>query len=200
MIKTTKDKSKQSSPIKATAGGSYDPDDSRVYSTTVKMPSKLVNLIATICLDPSNPVPGFQFEDKNVNGVTYSYYIDKIMYPEQVKYDIIDRATFHDADDANIKKRKVPVHECYERQEVEPDYIPKGYPEYNPVEQLFGWLKQYLRTNAETFIGEGIWTKVKIKQALEQAKGEVTHDMVKGWYRNSFSHMHPEKPVPKYLQ
>jgi transposase len=198
-VKSTRTRSQLSAPIHKTAGESYNENESRVYGINVKMPSKLVNLIATICLDPINPVPGFQFEDKNVDGVTFSYYIDNMNYPAMVQYDLIDGATFHSADAINIKKRKVPVIECYETQEVIPDYVPKGYPEYNPVEQLFDWLKQYLRTNAKQYINNGIWTKEKIIIALQEARTKVTHEMVKGWYRNSFSHMHPGKRVPKYL-
>jgi transposase len=74
-----------------------------------------------------------------------------MVYPESISYDIIDSAPFHKANSANIKKGKVSIEECYENQEVTLDFVPRGYPEYNPMEQLFKWLKQWLRKNAKKY-------------------------------------------------
>jgi transposase len=154
------------------------------------MPSKLINLVATICLDPAQPVIGFAFEDQNVNALTFSHYIDNIRFLEMVNYDLIDRASIHRAV-SNDKINRISIIEIYENKGVTPDFIPTGYPEFNPIEQLFGWLKQYLRKHAFHFVGNNKWTKEKMIQALLEAKKEVSHKMVKRWYRNSYSYMHP---------
>ena len=158
-----------------------------------------MNLIASISLIPDRPIIGWEYSDDYVDGVIFSHYIDNMNYPLSVTHDIIDGASFHKASGSNEKRKKIAVPECYENQGVIEDFVPKGYPEYNPVEQLFGWLKGYLRTNALKW-NNGIWTKESIRVALDEAKSKVTHEMVKGWYRNTFSHMHPDKLVPLYLK
>ncbi len=62
-IKKTKKIDKKSSLKRKTAGGSYNDISSRVHKINVKMPSKLINLVVTICLDPAQPVIGFAFKD-----------------------------------------------------------------------------------------------------------------------------------------
>jgi transposase len=189
-IKKTKKINKKSSPKRKTAGSSHNDTSSRVHGTNVKMPSKLINLVAIICLDLAQPVIGFAFEDQNVNALTFSHYIDNIRFPEIVNYDLIDRASIYHVV-SNDKINRIGIMEIYKNKGVTSNFIPTGYPEFNSVEQLFGWLKQYLRKHAFCFVGNDKWTTEKMIQALLEAKKEVSHKMVKGWYRNSYSHMHP---------
>ncbi len=81
-----------------------------------------------------------------------------------------------------------------------PDYVPRGYPEYNPVEQLFGWLKGYLKKKCLKYNKGSGWEIEDMKRVLLRGRDKVTHEMVKGWYRNSFEHMHPGQLIPRYLQ
>lgn len=198
-IKTKKSTNKNMPGIRKTAGGSYTDRSSVIHLVKVKNPSKKLNLIATICLDPDNPVPGFYFSEAYVDGVIFSHYIDKLRFPRLVKYDMIDGASYHKAKDSNIRRKKVPVEECYENKEIIPDFVPHGYPEFNPIEQLFGWLKQYLRNQSIHYVRDGKWDYEDMKKVLLEAKAKVTHGMVKAWYRNSFRYVHPGALLPKYL-
>jgi transposase len=198
-IKKTKKINKKSSPKCKTAGGSHNDTSSKVHRTNVKILSKLINLVAIICLDLAQPVIGFAFEDQNVNALTFSHYIDNIRFSEMVNYDLIDRAFIHRAV-SNDKINCISIMEIYKNKGVTPDFIPTGYPKFNPIEQLFGWLKQYLRKHASRFVGNNKWTKEKMIQALFEAKKEVSHKMVKGWYKNSYSHIHPDQVIPAYLR
>lgn len=200
VIKITKEQNKNLPSIRKVSGGSYSTDSSKIFGMQQKHASWKDNLIATISLDPQHPVIGFQFSEEYVNGVIFSHYVDSLRFPEMVTHDLMDKASFHVASASNQRKNKISVSEIYENKGVEMDFVPRGYPEYNPIEQLFGWLKQYLRKVAPQYHnGEG-WTRDEMRRVLEEAKGKVTHEMVKSWYRNCFKHMHPGQLIPQYLR
>ncbi|KAL0481287.1 hypothetical protein AKO1_002731 [Acrasis kona] len=121
-------------------------------------------------------------------------------YPEGITHDLVDKASFHIANRANTRHGGVGVLECYENQEVTPDFVPCGYPEYNPVEQLFGWLKAYMKKKVNEYHDGSGWSREQMREVLLEAKSKVTYELVKGWYRNSFEHMHPGKMIPLYLR
>lgn len=199
-IKITREYKKDRPPIRKSSGGSYYKSESKVYGVAQKHAAWKINLIATICLDPDNPVPGFEFSDEYVNGVIFSHYVDGLDWSSIVTHDLMDKASFHVSRKGNEKKGKIAVPDIYENKDIEMDFVPRGYPEFNPIEQLFGWLKQYLKKQAISYhSGEG-WTKEVMKQVLCEAKDLVTHELVKSWYRNSFQHMHPGQLIPNYLQ
>jgi hypothetical protein len=57
-----------------------------------------------------------------------------MIYSESISYYIIDLIPFHKVNDTNIKKSKVSVKKYYKNQKITPDFVPRGYLKYNPVE------------------------------------------------------------------
>ena len=152
-------------------------------------------------MDPSNPVPGFEVHDENINGARFSEYITDRELPDLVTHDLIDRASIHNARYSCLSTGKMTVEEAYEHCGIIPDKIPTATPQFNPVEQLFSYLQKYVERRAIDLNKNGAgWSKDDLVDILYEARETVIDELVKSWYRNSYGLMFPEKAIPKFLR
>ena len=76
----------------------------------------------------------------------------------------------------------------------------QNYPEMNPVEQAFNYLKQYVHTQAIKLQLKDGWKENQLKLAIEEGIKTITHERVKSWYRGSYIFMYPRLKIPKYMK
>jgi transposase len=185
--------------IRQVAGGSYKANRSRAYGKTQKHASFKFNIILTISLDPDIPIVAYQIQDEYFNSEHFTSFIVKINAPPNHTHDLIDRASFHRSSTL-VGNQVITPKEAYDYENITRDWIPTGWPQYNPVEQAFGWIKQFCENRAPRFHnGEG-WNKNHLKYVVKLAINNITHNLVKGWYRNSYQHMYPHLQIPVYLR
>ena len=106
-----------------------------------------INLILSISLNPDYPVACYSIQKEYWNQDAFATYVNNRQHPNGMKYDVIDRASFHRAGKVKNIRSRMTVAEGYENNDIKPLYIPTGYPEMNPVEQAFKgvfllWLTQ----------------------------------------------------------
>ena len=63
-----------------------------------------MHLIATIFLDPTNPVPGWHISKDYTDGSKFAKFVMDRELPNHIKFDIIDRHGSHKAGKANIDR------------------------------------------------------------------------------------------------
>ena len=101
---------------------------------------------------------------------------------------------------ANVKRGDIPVLEIYKLKNVKIDFIPAGNPQLNPVELLFSYLKGYIADKSLLYNKGGGWTREDLLKVMNEAKGSITYDMVKGWYKRTFTELYPNRKIPIYLR
>lgn len=199
-VKITKISSAELKKRREISGGSYQDKSSVIYDTTEKHHSFRLNLVATICLNPATPVVFYKLDCEYTNGDVFAQYVLDRDLPPHITHDFIDRASVHRSVKANNKHGQMPVPEAYSIQHLKEDFIPTGYPELNPIEQLFAWLRKKLEEEAPKYVENGSWTESKMIEIIEQLLCKVDYELVKGFYRNSFQQAFPDHKIPKYMQ
>lgn len=185
--------------IRRVAGGSYKSNQSRAYGRIQKHASFKFNLVLTISLNRDHPVVGYYIQDEYFNSEHYTSFILNRRVVHGQLYDLIDRASFHRSDTLR-ENQVVTVGEAYAYDNITRDYIPTGYPQYNPVEQAFGWIKQFCEDRAPRYHNGAGWTRNRLIYVVKLAIRSITHNLVKSWYANSYKHMFPEHQLPAYLR
>ena len=118
-----------------------------------------LNLMLTISLDPEFPVVDFDIREENWNSDMFTQYIANRKLLDLVKYDLIDRVSFHKLSYISKTKHEMSIEDAYKIHEVEVDYIPTGYPKFNAVEQTFNYLKTYVKSKRHELNITGNWSK-----------------------------------------
>lgn len=181
------------------SGGSYRRNRSRALGRMQKHSSFKFNLILTISLDENKPVVAYNIDDRYYNSDMFTEFIFNRNNPPNMNFDLVDKASFHRSHVVHETMGITPL-EAFEYNNVIPDWIPTGWPEYNPVEQAFGWIKQYCRSQAKLYHNGRGWNKNTLKMVVREAIGNISHKLVKGWYHNSYSYMYPNHVIPTYLR
>ncbi len=184
---------------KKNAGKSYRNNSSRVYGKSKKHSQFTLHLIATICLDPTNPVPGWHISKNYTNGSKFVQFIIERELPEHIQFDIIDRHGAHKAGKANIDRGDPTVIEAYNCQGIYPDFIPAGMPQLNPVELCFAYVTKYLRDESPKYNSGAGWTEKNMIKVLNECRKSITFNMVQSWYIRTFNEMFPKRELPTYL-
>jgi transposase len=182
------------------AGGSYRSDQSRVFAKQLKHSKFTLHVIATICLDPTNPVPMFKINTENTNGVKFGEYVEERELPKHIKFDIIDRHSAHKCVKANEQKDELSIKDQYKLKGIIQDFTPGGTPEMNEIELFFAYLNKYIEDRASKFNDGSGWTQKNLTKILYEAKDSVTFRMVQGWYAKCWSYMYPKRQLPIYLR
>ena len=185
---------------KISHGKSYRNNKSRCNGTVKKHANFRLHVIATICLDPFNPVPAFQVSTEYTNGSVYSNFILNRELPQTIKFDIIDRHGAHKSTTANERRGDMSVVETYQNVGILPSFIPAGMPQLNPIEILFAFLTKELESEAPKYNRGGGWSKEDIVKVLNEAREKVTFEMVQSWYSRTYTEMYPYKRPPIYLR
>jgi transposase len=182
------------------AGGSYRSDQSRVFAKQLKHSKFTLHVIATICLDPTNPVPAFQINTENTDGVKFGEYVEERTLPDFIKFDILDRHSSHKCVKANEQRDELSIQDQYKLKGLIQDFTPGGTPEMNAIELFFAYLNKYIEDRASTFNDGSGWTQESLIEILHEAKASVTFRMVQGWYAKCWSYMYPKRQLPLYLR
>lgn len=181
------------------AGSSYRKEDTRVIIIAPKRAPFKLNLVLTLSLNPSKPVIAYKLQDEYFNGVNYSRYIKERRVPIGLTHDLLDRASVHRAKKSCSKQNEQTVAESYAKHNIKQDFVPTGYPEFNPIEQCFNYMKSMLKKKSIEFNKGNGWAKLDLIKAVKDTLLSVSHSLVKSWYRNTFKHMYPTCKVPNYL-
>lgn len=181
------------------AGGSYKKEDTRVIVVAPKRAKFKLNLVLTLSLDHEFPVVDYKLQDEYFDGANYSRYIKQRKVPEGLTHDLLDRASVHRAKISCTKKNEQAVAQSYMQHNVQPDFVPTGYPEFNPIEQCFNYLKARLKDMSLMYCKGNGWLKKDLENAVQVVISGISQSLVKSWYRNTFQHMYPKCKVPNYL-
>lgn len=118
-----------------TAGGSYKSNCSRLYGITSKHTNFKFNPILTISLHARYPVVHYEIHDQYINGGSYAEFIYNRRDVSGVKYDIIDKASFHyslqPAGNACSS-----VTDAYTEMQINKDFVPTGFHCYDHKQNL----------------------------------------------------------------
>ena len=185
--------------MKKLAGGSYRNNSSRAKVWAPKVAKFKTNLILTISTHPHIPVIGYKIDRQYWNSQRFADYIAERYVPEHTVGDLIDRASFHRKKKDNTSSTSLTVDEAYYINGIKAIYIPTGYPEYNPIEQAFNYLKTFVKTKREKLRLKSDWSEEQLTSAITEAIKSITHKHVLSWYRNSWCHMFPNLIPPNYL-
>ncbi len=189
-------RSKNNKNRRKISGGSYRDNRSRVYGFKPKHSPFSLHLIATIALDHRKPVVHYWLSKIYTNSVRFSSFVKERKLPDWITHDIIDRASIHNTKKV-LKALGLPTtEEVYKSVEVERLFIPSGYPEFNPSEQLFGYIKSRLNQVAPNYNLKNGWKLDDLQREIINAIKSVTYEHVLGWYRHSWSAMFPKKAYP----
>ena len=162
---------------KSLAGSSYTDESSRALIKAPKKRSEKVNLMLTISLNQDCPVVDYEILDCTYNKQMFIQYINNRTVYYGMDYDIIDRASFYILKNGEIGGIDMTLSDTFENQDVTPLYLPTGYPEFNPVEQAFSYLKRYVATaRVRQNIVRG-WTKDELTNVIVQGLSTITHNM-----------------------
>jgi transposase len=156
--------------------------------------------IFTIQHNLKNPVPAFTVSENYTNGSVFEEFISNRNLGDHVKYYIIDRHGSHKAVQININRGTILVWEAYQECDIEEDFTSAGMSTFNPIELLFAYLGAYIANEAPEYNKDSGWTKENLKKILIEGKDSVTFDMVKGWYRRTFTEMFSDREYPVYLR
>ena len=109
---------------------------------------------------------GFTFEG-SMNEEKFLYFIEEYLVPilRPGHIVLLDNLTCHYAED---------VQEAIVRTGATVEYIPRYSPEFNPIEECWSKVKNFLRKAAA-------WTKEELYQAISEAFESVTPDDALGW-------------------
>lgn len=199
-IKVTRICDKKRALQRTLAGGSYQDRSSLVYDMTEKHHSFRLNLVVTICIDEKRSVVAYKLDEEYANGGVFSEFVLNRNLPAHITHDLLDRATVHRSVAANEKRKQIPVPEVYQMLEIKEDWVPVGYPEMNPVEQLFSWIRKRLEAVAPQYNKTGCWDKEQMTKEIVKALQEVDINLVKSFYRASFIQTFPGYKIPSYLK
>ena len=184
---------------KTLAGGSYTNEQSRVNIRVPKQKMGKLNLILTISLNPACPVVGYSIEKAYWTKAMFIRYVNNREIHESQNYDLIDCASIHMMSQNDLKRDIMTVDDAFSNTGVTPIHIPTGYPEFNPIEQSFNYLKQYVsRARLHRNLYRG-WKEQELKDVIIEGITTITHNMVKSWYRGSFCYMFPGSEIPEFL-
>lgn len=167
---------------KKLAGSSYTNESSRAYIMMPKRKMGKINLMLSISLNPDFPVVDYSIKKEYWNKNMFTTYINNRSVPYDQNYDLIDRASFHNTKKEESGGKEMTLMDAYENNGTLPTYIPTGYPEMNPVEQAFNYLKQYVHTQAIKLQLKDGWKENQLKLAIEEGIKTITHERVKSWY------------------
>jgi hypothetical protein len=156
----------------------YRKNKSRCYDTVKKHANFRLHVIATIFLDPFNPVPAFQVSNEYTNGSVYSNFILNRKLPQTIKFDIIDRNGAHKSTAANERRGDMSVVETYQNVGILPSFILAGMPQLNPIELLFTFLTNELESEAPKYNRGGGCSKEDIVKVLNEAREKVSFEMI----------------------
>ena len=159
-----------------------------------------MHLIATICLDPTNPVPGWHISKDYTNGSKFANLILERELLSHIRFDFIDRHGSHKAEKANIESGDLTVKDTYKSVDIYPDMIPAGMPQLNPVELCFGYITKYFEDESPKYNSGSGWSEENMIKVMNEARKSITFDMVQSWYIRTFNEMLLERPLPKYLR
>lgn len=180
-------------------GGSYKDNDSKARGKIQKHATFKINLILSISLHKDYPVVHYEFSDTNFNSVKFSDFVLNRGNLPNLKFDLIDRASFHTSD-AVAEEQYVSTREAYNRHDLVRDLVPTGYPELNPVEQAIGWIKQFVKREARKYHDGSGWSRNRLRSTIIEAINNITHNLVKSWFRSTYTCMYPNHQVPSYLR
>ncbi len=185
---------------KSLSGSSYRDFNTRIYDIVPKHESFRLNVIVTICLSKTTPVPYYEISKEYTTGPRFSAYILNRTLPKSIKYDLVDRSSVHKAVKTCEKAHIESVEEAYQHKGIHPDWIPTAHPEWNPIEQCFEHLTQHINRVSSNYNLENGWEEDLLIYEIENCLDNIPYELVKSWYRNCFCQLYPKTKVPDYLR
>jgi hypothetical protein len=165
-------------PIRQVAGSSFRSNKSKAYNYASKHASYKTNIILSLSLDPDRPVVHYELHDKTVDEESYAEFIYTRQDIHGIDYDLIDRAFFHRGLHPVGYARGFTT-DAYFNSDIIRDFISTGWPQYNPVEQAIGWIKQYIANQAPRYnFGDG-WNRIQFRNTIHEAVRHITPNLVK---------------------
>jgi hypothetical protein len=86
------------------------------------------------------PVLGYQIQDQNFDGQSFTQFVKKRQRCRLVTHDILDRATIHSAKPSKKRKLEESVAQVYEQAKVQRGFYPPGFSHWQPVEMCINYI------------------------------------------------------------
>jgi hypothetical protein len=185
---------------KSKYGRSYRPQSTRIPLKKKKHIKFKLSCALSICLAKKCPVLGYQIQNQNFDGQSFTQFVKKRQHCRLVTHDILDRATIHSAKTSKKRKLEESVAQVYEQTKVQRDFYPPGFSHWQPVEKCINYIDSEIACRATEEKQDGEWDKDRLKTVLQEIIENITHEQVKGFYRACFVEMYPEEPIPAYLR
>ena len=184
-------------PARTLSGGSYRDNRSRVSVKKAKTRAFRKHLCLTIGLNESRPVQHFKIIDKFYGGKEFLAYVQERTVTEEFKYDLLDNWGPHRAS-KKLKAQGLPsIEEAYEAKGIDIVWVPRGSPQFTPVEQALNFVRGEIKRAATKYAKSGQWKNEEMHRELTKALKKITYEQVKGWYRASFRQIFPKKTIPE---
>ena len=184
-------------------GNSFRNNASRAMGYKPKRHSVSVHCCASISMHPNYPLVHIETKIGYFNGSEFAHFLQNKKEPPFMITDIIDRSSVHRCEKANLKRGDKPIKIIYSEKNILEDFIPTGFPYGNPIEQFWNWLDKKIQALAPTYAPKGKWDPNVLMEIIHKEASKLTHNEVKGFYRNSYKQMYQNDPrfiLPAYLR
>jgi hypothetical protein len=185
---------------KSKYGRSYRPQSTGIPLKKKKHIKFKLSCALSICLAKKCPVLGYETQDQNFDGQSFTQFVKKHQRCRLVTHDILDKATIHSAKTSKKRKLEKSVAQVYEQAKVQRDFYPPGFSHWQPVEKCIDYIDSEIARCATKEKQDGEWDKDRLKDVLQEIIEKITHEQVKGFYQSCFAEMYPEEPIPAYLR